>query len=77
MSLLKLKHLLIQPTKELKTSQLIDKIDSHNVKKLFKITKMLELKGLFIKLIFYRNADRDVVSETIGLVNKELRTLRE
>ena len=57
--------------------QLTEPTDTLNAKKPLRTTKMPELQGKIIKFYNLRSADRDVVSETIGLVNKELRTLRE
>lgn len=50
--------------------------DGLSVRRLHKNIKRQELQGIKIDYP-YRDADRQVVSDAIGLVNKALRTLRE
>lgn len=57
--------------------QLTERTDGLNARRRLRITRMPDKQGITHMFIPPRDDDRNVVSQTIGLVNKELRTLRE
>lgn len=67
------------PNREFRTSHKREVTDGLNAKLLLKPMRRPELSGMAIFLYnsFLRDADRNTISQTLGIVNSQLRTLRE